>query len=131
MATSLKMAKRETIGSRLKRAREQAGMSVPQLVRQIREDHGKDVGASTVRDAENDKTPNPGIKTVETIALGLGLDAIEVIGLALDDAPETDPGYKESGFARLWKSYQRLKKDRRPFWDELIEMLTDKMNRQN
>lgn len=121
------MAKRETIGARLKRAREQAGMSVPQLVQTIRDVHNRDVGESTVRDAENDKTPNPGIKTVEAMALGLRLDVLETISLGLDSSPEFDKGFKASQFGRLWSSYSTLNKRRRDFADEYIQMLIDRI----
>lgn len=124
------MAKRETIGKRLNRARLDLGMSVPQLREKIFEDHRAEVGESTIRDIEKDKTPNPGFKTVEFIALGVGLDPLEVLSLGLDDPPEMEPGFKQSQFAQLWKSYSKLtKKEQRAFVDDYIETLIEKINR--
>lgn len=123
------MAKRTTIGERLYHARERAGLSVPQLVQRIREVHGRDVGASTVRDIENDKTPNPGIKTVEAMSLGVQLDVLETISLALDNSPEFEKGFKASQFGRLWNGYSKLNKERRTFADEYIQMLIDRIAR--
>jgi transcriptional regulator with XRE-family HTH domain len=123
------MAKRQTIGQRLRQAREQAGLSVPQLVQRIRELHGKDVGASTVRDAENDKTPNPGIKTIECIAKGVQLDPMEIIGLALENPPESEPGYSETQFAQLARVYKKVSKENRPVADQLVKMLIEQMER--
>jgi len=123
------MAKRETIGKRLKTARLNLGMSVPQLRGKIFEDHRAEIGASTIRDIEGDKTPNPGFKTLEFIALGVGLDPLEVIGLGLDDPPEMESGFKASQFAQLHKSYAKLDKEQRAFVDDYIETLIEKINR--
>lgn len=101
-------------------------MTVPDLVRKIKTDHGKKIGASTVRDIEKDKSRNPGIKTVEFIALGLGLDPLEVVGLALNNPVEMEPGYKVSQVAQLWKTYSQVAKDRRPFADDYLQTLIEK-----
>jgi transcriptional regulator with XRE-family HTH domain len=123
------MTQRETIGKRLQRARKEQGMSVPRLVKKISEDHRFEVGESTIRDIEKDKTPNPGFKTLEFIALGVGLDPLEVIGLGLDDPPELEQGYTESQFAQLGRIYKKVRKDKRPFADEFIRMLIQTMER--
>jgi transcriptional regulator with XRE-family HTH domain len=123
------MAKRETIGKRLNTARLNLGLSVPQLVQKISEDHRFPIGASTIRDIEADKTPNPGFKTLEFIALGVGLDPLEVIGLGLDDPPELEPGYTESQLAQLWRVYKTVNKNYRSVADELVKMLIEKMER--
>lgn len=117
------MAKRETMGKRLHRARMDLGMSVPQLREKIFQNHRAEIGESTIRDIEKDRTPNPGFKTLEFIALGVGLDPLEVIGMGLDDPPEFESGFKESQFAQLWKKYLKTAKDRRPFADDYIKML--------
>jgi transcriptional regulator with XRE-family HTH domain len=123
------MSPRETIGKRLKKARLDQRMSVPQLVEKIKQNHHAKVGASTIRDIEKDKTPNPGRKTVTFIALGLGLDPLEVLSLGLDDPPELEPGYTESQFAQLGRVYKQVRKDKKPFADELIKMLIEQMER--
>jgi len=123
------MAKRETIGKRLNSARLELGMSVPQLTKKIDEDHRAEIGESTIRDIEKDKTPNPGFKTIEFIALGVGLDPLEVIGLGLDDPPHFEPGFKVSQFGQLWKSYSGLDKEQKAFVDDYIETLILKIDR--
>lgn len=123
------MAKRETIGKRLKTARLDLGLSVVQLVEKTLEDHRFEVGASTIRDVEADRTPNPGFKTIEFIALGVGLDPLEVISLGLDDPPELEPGFKASQFAQLHKSYAKLDREQRAFVDDYIETLIEKINK--
>jgi transcriptional regulator with XRE-family HTH domain len=129
MPQSASATKRKTIGQSLATARERTGASVPVLVKKILDYYGRDIGESTVRDIEKDKTPNPGIKTIETIALGLGLDPLEVISLGLDSPPEMEPGFKASQFARLWKVYSRVSREKRPFADENIQSLIDKLDR--
>ena len=114
---------RPTIGQHLRQARERSRLTVPQLVQRIREDHKRKIAVCTIRDAEGDKTPNPGIKTVETMALGLQLDVLETISLGLDSPPEFEKGFKASQFARLWKTYSKLDKQKQLFVDGYIEML--------
>lgn len=125
----IEMAKRDSIGKRLKTAREALGLSVPQLREKIKQDHRAEVGNSTIRDIEGDKSPNPGFKTLEFVALGVGLDPLEVIALGLDDPPELEPGYTESQFAQLSRVYKKVGKENKPFADELVKMLIEKMER--
>jgi transcriptional regulator with XRE-family HTH domain len=118
------------MGQRLKRAREEQGISVPELAKKIRRDYRYKVGDSTIRDVEKDsKTRNPGLKTVEMIALGLGLDPLEVISLRFDAPPELEPGYTESQFGQLSKVYKKVSKDNKRFADEFIKMLMEQMRR--
>jgi transcriptional regulator with XRE-family HTH domain len=126
---SKNMAKRESIGERLKTARLDQAMSVPQLRAKILQDHQAEIGESTIRDIEKDKTPNPGLKTLEFIALGVGLDPLELMSLGLDDPPQLEQGYTESQFAQLGRIYKKVRKDKRPFADELMKMLIEKMER--
>ena len=121
------MAKRDSIGKRLKTARLALGMSVPQLKEKIKQDHRAEVGESTIRDLEGDKVPNPGFKTIEFVALGVGLDPLEVIALGLDDPPELEPGYTDSQFGQLSRAYKQVRKDKKPFADELIKMVSEKI----
>jgi transcriptional regulator with XRE-family HTH domain len=123
------MSKRETIGQRLKREREEQELSVPQLAKKIDVDFHFPIGPSTIRDLEGDKTPNPGIKTLESVALGLGLDPLEIIGLGLDDPPQLEPGYTESQFAQLGRTYKKVPKNKRAFADEFTKMLIEQMER--
>ena len=123
------MAKRESIGKQLKTARLELGLSVPQLREKIFRDHRFEVGESTIRDIEGDKTPNPGRKTIEFIALGVGLDPLEVFAMGLDDPPELEPGYKESQFAQIQRIYGVVKKTEKPFIDDLIKILIEQMER--
>lgn len=123
------MAKRETIGNRLKTARLALGMTVPELRRKIERNHRAEIGESTIRDIESDKIPNSGRKTIEFIALGVELDPLEVLALGLDDPPELEPGFKQSQFGQLWKAYSRLSKDERAVPDEFVQMLIDRINK--
>lgn len=123
------MAKQESIGKRLNRARLELGMTVPRLREKILQDHRLEVGASTIRDIEADKTPNPGFKTLESIALGVGLRPLDVIALGLDDPPELEAGYTETQFAQLARVYKKVGKEYRPVADELVKMLIEKMER--
>lgn len=123
------MAKQESIGARLNRARLELGMSVPQLREKIFRDHRFELGESTIRDVEGDRTPNPGRKTIEFIALGVGLDPLEVFAIGLDDPPELEAGYTETQFAQLARVYKKVGKEYRPVADELVKMLIEKMGR--
>lgn len=129
MLSNTDMPKRETVGSRLYKRRMELGLSLTQLRDKILQDFRFETGQSTIRVIENDKVPNPGIKTVEFLALGVGLDPMEVIGLALDDSPEVESGYKESQFARLYQSYKKLNREQRAFIDESVEMLISKIDK--
>ena len=82
-------------------------MSVPHLRAKIIQDHGAEIGESTIRDIESDKSPNPGFKTLEFIALGVGLDPLDVISLGLEDPPEMERGFTESQFAQLSRTYTK------------------------
>jgi transcriptional regulator with XRE-family HTH domain len=120
------MTRRETIGQRLKRVREEQGLSYAKLVRKILKDHGEVIGASTIRSIEEDVPPNPGIKTLELIALGLGLDPLEVISWGLKDPPELE---SDSQFARLGTAYKKVQNNKKTIADEFIKMLTEQMER--
>lgn len=128
------MVKRESVGQRLKRARLEQGMSVPQVVTKVLEDHGFDVSASTVRGVEADATPNPGIKTIKAIALGVKLDpavviGLVVVGLVLEESPESERGFSSSQLARLWRECQTLTNGQRTFVDQLLTMLMETVDR--
>jgi len=114
---------KETIGQRLKRARGNLGLTALQVAER------SGLGETTILDYEKDKFPNPGIKTVESLALAVRLDPLELISLGLEESPEMDNGFKASQFGRLWKRYQYLKGERRTFVDELLKMLNDKIDR--
>lgn len=123
------MAKRDSIGKRLKTARLNLGMSVPELRRKILDDHRAEIGASTIRDIEGDKTPNPGFKTLEFIALGVGLDPLEVMSLGLDDPPELEAGFSETQFGQMARVYKTVAKAEKSFVDNLIKMVIAEMER--
>lgn len=123
------MSKQETLGKRLNKRRLELGMSAAQLRQRISDDHRADVGESTIRQIEKDQTPNPGIKTIEFLALGVGLDPLETIGLVLDDPPETDSGFTKSQFALLHKNYKKLNSEQQKFIDENVEMLIQKIQK--
>lgn len=124
------MPKRQTIGERVRAARLEAGIdSIPQLTQRILDTCGQTVGQSTVRDIESDSTPNPGIKTLEHVARGVGLDPLELISLGLDDPPELDRGYSETQFAQLARTYKKVNKEKRPFADMLVRMVIEQIDR--
>jgi transcriptional regulator with XRE-family HTH domain len=107
------------------------GLSVRQLRAKISEEHSADVSESSILGIEKDRTPNPGFKTIEYIALGVGLDPLEVISLGLDDPPELEHGFKESQFAQMWRAYKQIGKEQKPFADELIKMVRERLSRWN
>jgi transcriptional regulator with XRE-family HTH domain len=123
------MARRESIGKTLKSARLAMGLSVPELQEKIKREHRYELSVSVIRDIESERSPNPGFKTVAFIALGLGLNPLEVINLGLNDPAETDPGYHESYFVYLHRLYRKVQEDRRPFADELLKMVGEKLER--
>ena len=123
------MPKRETIGERLRRERLAKRLTVPQLKARIFSQLRAEISEATLHDIEKDRTANPGRKTVEFIALGLGLDPLEVFALGLDDPTQSEPGYKNSQLAHLQRIYPAVKKSERPFVDGLIRMLIDEMER--
>lgn len=123
------MAKRETIGERLKRAREELGLSAVQLREKILEEYRFEVGASTILATEDDKAPNAGRKTIEFMAKGVNLDPLEVFALGLDDPPELDPGYSESFVARMYRLYKKVRKEHRPVADDWVRTMLEKLER--
>ena len=114
--------KRETTGARIKRARREQRISAPALVKRIQE-AGKKISVATIRALEAGATENPGVKTLERIAIGLYLDELEVINLSLDNPRDLTTGFKTAHFARLEKVYGLVRKDKKPLADELIKML--------
>ena len=123
------MAKRESLGKRLYEARKALGLTARDLSEKIKQDYRVDCGETTIRYIEQGKTSNPGIKTIEFHALGVGLDPLEVIALALDEPPPTDPGFTESQFALLARAYKQVSKNQKPVADELVKMLIEKFER--
>lgn len=121
------MAKQETIGKRLKRARERMGLSPAELRAKIIKEYRAEISESTIRDIEKDKTPNSGRKTVELIALGVGLDPLEVLAIGLDDPPEVEDGYTQTQFAQMGRAYKKVRKEKQPLADELIQMVNEKL----
>lgn len=122
------MAKRKTLGKRLYEARQGLGLTARELSEKIKQEYRQDCGETTVRYIEQDKTANPGIKTIEFIALGVGLDPLEAISMLLEESPETEKGYKESQFARAWEKYKKLNEKERAFIDGYVEMLITKID---
>lgn len=114
------------MGKRLKRARLEAGMSVAQLQEKIYRLYRAEIGETTIRYIEREKTLNPGYKTVEFISLGLGLDPIQILRMGLEDVEDITERPTDARLAHLWKLYAEIKAERRPFADEWIKMMTEK-----
>lgn len=100
-------------------------MSVAQLQEKIHRLYRADVGETTIRYIERGKTLNPGYKTVEFIALGLGLDPLQILSMGLEDAVITEKP-TDARLAHLWKLYVEIKAEHRPFADDWIKMMTEK-----
>ena len=122
------MAKRNRMGRFIKDTRESLGLNEAQLQERVFRKHRIKIGEQTIRNIEFGMTANPGIKTVEACALGLGLDPLKVISLALRDPPQSKPGYTQSEIAQIWESYSRVRRDKKSTADQLITILREKMD---
>lgn len=124
------------MGKRLRRAREELGLTLDGLREKIRKELREDIGKSTIRDIEADRPPNPGIKTIEIFARGVELAPIEVIALGLDEELESAAAQSAHDFAnsdlmRLWKLRAGAKPRERALIDEVVQMLIDRVAEKN
>ena len=124
------MAKRIKMGKRLYEARVALGLSLQALAEKIAKESGEEIGTSTIRGAEQDRFPNPGIKTIELICRGLELPPLEIIALHLDEPPpETKQRFTKSRFAIMSEVYDASPQDKKILYDEFIEMLIERMRK--
>ena len=130
------MAEEETMGSRIRRAREELGLSVLALRDKIQLEFRAEIGETTLRELERDKPPNPGIKTVEMVARGLGLRPLDLIALALDEdmedaAAKLDLDFSKTRFIWFWKAYQNSSSRKRAMVDAMLQMWTDWLSKES
>ena|SRR5712692_7118870 len=87
----------ETLGSRIREAREHYGMSQAELARRI------GISGTALNQIESGKTPDPGVSRIIGIARVLGVSMDDLVGLPeaapsaarpREDAPETKPPAK-------------------------------------
>jgi transcriptional regulator with XRE-family HTH domain len=132
--TPADMVKRETMGQRLRRARQEFGLSQAQLREKIANELGEDIGETTIREIERDRPPNPGIRTIELLARGVELPPLEVIALGLkvelqEAAGKAEREFNRGRFMRLWKLYQQAAARERKLVDEVLQMLSDRLGK--
>ncbi len=124
------MVRRQKAGQRIRETRQAQGLSLKALAEKIREEFRYEIGESTIRVTEQDEFSNPGIKTIEMIARGLGLPPLEIIAQYLDDPPpETTERFSRSRLAVLADVYEVLPARRKVWFDDFIEMLIDRMRK--
>ena len=118
------------MGKRLYEARVALGLSLQALAEKIAKESGEEIGTSTIRGAEQDRFPNPGIKTIELICRGLELPPLEIIALHLDEPPpETKQRFTKSRFAVMSDVYESLPPERKVWFDDFVDMLIERMRK--
>jgi transcriptional regulator with XRE-family HTH domain len=124
------MAKRKTMGKRLLEARQALGMTRKDVQDRIRDEFGATIGETTIRAAELDQFPNPGIKTIELHARAVDLSPLEVIAQHLDEPPaEKTHRFSKSRFGIMSEIYEALPPDRKLLFDEMLDMVMERMRR--
>lgn len=127
-----RMVKPETVGQYLERVRRGQGLSLNDLERLIK----GEVSSSNISKVERDVSGNPGVKTIEAIARGLGLQPLDVIGRFLEreleiTAGKTERGFSKSRLMRLWKLYAGASPQMKTLVDEIVQMLIDRLSRKD
>lgn len=118
------------MGKRLYEARKALGLSLESLAEKIKRETKEEIGTSTIRTAEQDRFPNPGIKTIELICRGLEIPPLEVLALHLDEPPpETKQRFSKSRFAIASEIYESLPPGRKVWFDDFLEMLIERMRK--
>ena len=118
------------MGKALVEARNRLGISRKDVQDRISREFKQDVGETTIRAAENDQFPNPGIKTIEMIARAVDLPPLEVIALHLEEPPpETKQRFSRSRFAVISEIYDMLPADRQIWYDDMLEMIIERMRK--
>lgn len=132
------MVKRETIGERIQRARTETGMSredvaikADKIARRI----GAKVSESMVRDLEGNRFPNPGFKSVGSVALALDIPPLELLGLGFEEehvkrTAKLESAFERTRFGRLWKAYNKAESPRlRALVEDTVQMLIDRLSK--
>lgn len=113
-----RMRRRPLPGEVLSKNLKESGLSVPELVRRAAA-KGYDVSRNTVNYILRNETKNPGVFTVEAIAVALEKApeqlAAEFLGVRSDD-----PGFKASQFAMLSELYKGMTTAQKQKADERI-----------
>lgn len=112
------MRRRPLPGEVLSKNLKESGLSVPELVRRAAA-KGYDVSRNTINYILRNETKNPGVFTVEAIAVALEKApeqlAAEFLGVRSDD-----PGFKASQFAMLSELYKGMTAAQKQKADERI-----------
>lgn len=118
------------MGETLKEARLALNMSLADVQERIENEFNSTIGETTIREAERDRFPNPGIKTIELIARAVYLDPLDVIALGLEKPPEDRrEALENSRIGQMFQIHSRLKPSRRAWYDELFDLLIEKMQK--
>jgi transcriptional regulator with XRE-family HTH domain len=124
------MVRRKSMGKRLEEARLALRMSLKDVQERIAGEFRSDIGETTIRAAEKDRFPNPGIKTIELIAKAVDLPPLDVIALHLDEPPSSnEEAFEKSRFGQLYRLYREKGPARKAVYDEYLDMLLEKMKR--
>lgn len=75
----------ESLGDRIREARERYGMSQTELARRIK------VSKQTIWEIESNRTPDPGVLKIRAIAKTLQVSMDVLVGLAKDACSESEP----------------------------------------
>lgn len=126
----INMVRRKIKGAALREMRMKAGLSIESLSGVIAEKGLGDIAPSTIRSIETGITTNPGVKTLEQIAKGLDQSPEQIILMWLEDPPpEATQRFSRSRFAALSDVYEALPPGRKVWFDDLIDMVIERMRK--
>lgn len=111
------------MGARLREVRLEQGLSTTDLSKKIHRDYGRRTSHSTILILEN-RDVDSGFKTVESVALGLGLDPLEVLALGMEETPKPEGLIKQ-----LAEAYRQVREDKKPIADKFLDMLHVQMEK--
>lgn len=124
---SASMRRRQLLSDILDRKMKETGLRAPDIVKNALA-RGATIGKSTINDALDGTTKNPGIYTLEAVALGLSLSPesfmAEILGSRADD-----PSFKGSQFAMLNEIYKSMTSAQRKLAEPHIEALLFQLQR--
>lgn len=130
IAEPVNMVRRKTKGAALRELRVSAGFSIEALAEVIKKKGLGEIGTSTIRSIEAGVTTNPGVKTLEQIALGLDQSPADVIAMWLDDPPpEATQRFTKSRFAAMSELFDTLPPGRKVWYDEVLDMVFERMRK--
>lgn len=126
-SVSASMRRRQPLRDILNRKMKEAGVSPPDIVR-LAQEKGLTIGKTTINDVLTGTSQNPGIYTVEALAVGMNLSpeqfTAEILGGRTDD-----PNFKGSQFAMLNEIYKSMTPSQRQKADAHIEGILFQLQR--